>query len=87
MSEEYKDEFINYLDRAKEQLGDLAIGKYGKFEGQLVKKMDYDEFMAVWEKYLEIRVAYDEIIAQDATVNDAILQLLIEQASVLLIKY
>jgi hypothetical protein len=86
MSRVYEDEYRNYLARARAVMGEREVGQYVKFEGQLVKKLAYEEFVELWDGYLEVRQAYDEILAQDDTVNDAIVHLLRERAAELLIR-
>jgi hypothetical protein len=86
MSERFDKEYGEYLERATLEMGEVGVGQYVKFQGQLVKKLHYQEFEEQWERYLEVKLAYDEILQQGDTVNDAIVHLLREHASELLIK-
>jgi hypothetical protein len=86
MSERFDKEYGEYLERATLEMGKVGVGQYAKFQGQLIKKLNYDEFEERWERYLEVKLAYDEILQQGDTVNDAIVHLLSEHAAELLIK-
>jgi len=86
MSQRFDREYGEYLQRADLELGRIGVGQYSKFQGQLIKKLSYDEFEQRWERFLDVKRAYDEIMQQGDTVNDAIVHLLNEHAAELLIK-
>jgi hypothetical protein len=86
MSQRYGKEYAAYLSRALAELGNISVGHYAKFQGQLVKKLSYQEFEERWERFTEARKAYDEILQQGDTVNDAIVHLINEYAAELLLK-
>ncbi|MCA9669916.1 MAG: hypothetical protein KC503_30180 [Myxococcales bacterium] len=74
-----------YLARAGAILGSVEVGGYGKYQGRLVKKLTSAEFGERWHQYQATKQQYDQILEQGDTVNDAIVQLLKEHASELLI--
>jgi len=82
----YEKEYSDYLARAETELGDTPVGQYAKFGGRLVKRLGREEFVEHHDLYLEIRRTYDEILRHGDTVNDAIVQMLNEHASELLLK-
>jgi hypothetical protein len=82
----HKKEYREYLIRAEKELGSVAVGQYAKWSGQLVQKLSHREFVERYDRYLEIRRTYDEILRQGDTVNDAVVQLLNEHAAQLLLK-
>jgi len=86
MSDRFEREYGDYLERAARELGPIGVGQYSKFQGQLIKKLSYDEFEEHWARYIEVRQAYDEILQGGDTVNDAIVHLLNEHAAELLFK-
>lgn len=86
MSDRLAAEYGEYVERVKRLLGEVKVGQYAKFQGQLVKRLGYDEFEERWDRYLEVKLAYDEILSRGDTVNDAIVNLLSEHAAELLIK-
>jgi len=63
-----------------------GVGGYGKFQGRLVKKLAPGEFEERWQQYQAAKQQYDQILEQGDTVNDAIVQLLQEHASELLLE-
>lgn len=83
MSKPYETEYAEYLQRVGSIMSD---GLYAKFEGQLVKRLEYDEFVERWEQFVAARQTYDDILRQGDTVNDAIVKMLNEHAAQLLLK-
>lgn len=79
-------EYVSYRKRADQLLAGVALGGYGKYCGRLVKRLDQEEFAARWQEYLQVREAYDRTLSRGDTVNDAIVQLLNEQAAELLLE-
>lgn len=77
--------YAAYLERAKVELGQITVGGYGKWKGRLVKVLDAEEFARRHAEYLQLRAAYDQIMASGDTVNDAIMQLLTESSAELLL--
>ncbi len=86
MSERFDKEYGEYLERATLEMGEVGVGQYVKFQGQLVKKLHYQEFQGHWEGYLLVTLLQDLIIDQVDSVTNAIVHLLREHASELLIK-
>ena len=81
-----KSDYEQYLARAERELPGVDIGGYGKFQGRLVKKLDAEAFAQRLAQYRSTRASYDEILERGDTVNDAIVHLLREHASELLLE-
>ncbi len=81
----YEAEFQNYLTRVQQELGNVAEGQYGKYNGRLVQRLSYEDFLGKWEHYSELRKAYVDTLNKGDTVNDAIVQMVDEHAAELLI--
>lgn len=86
MSDEIKEEYIAYLERAKALMGDIPIDQYAKVHGQLIKKLNYEEFAEKWVQYRELVKRYEDGIKRGDTMNDIITQLINERATELLLK-
>ena len=81
----YEAEYQQYLARVQAHLGSLEEGAYGKFGGRLVQRLSYTDFSGKWEHYSELKNMYDQSLARGDTVNDAIVQMVDENAAELLI--
>lgn len=77
--------YAAYKERVQERLGQIDVGAYGKWQGRLIKVLDAEEFARRHAEYLQLRHAYDQIMASGDTVNDAIMQLLAESSAELLL--
>ena len=84
-SQQYEEEFRQYLARVQKELGNLEEGQYGKYNGRLVQRLAYQEFVGKWGQYSELRQAYIDTLNQGDTVNDAVVQMVDEHAAELLI--
>ena len=80
------DEFKQYLQRYQNFVGSCEFGEYGSWNGFMVKKMNFDEFVAKYEEFRNLERLYADILERGDTVNDAIFRTLREQGAHLLIE-
>ena len=79
------EEFKEYVRRFDEALGVKGFGEYGTWNGKLVKKLKYDEFVGKWKEYKKFDALYQGILERGDTVNDIVLKTLRDYAAELLI--
>jgi len=82
----YIDEFKQYITRFQTGVGNREFGEYGSWNGFVVKKMNFDEFVAKYEEFRNLERLYADILERGDTVNDAIFRTLREQGANLLIE-
>ncbi|PKN45830.1 MAG: hypothetical protein CVU59_07920 [Deltaproteobacteria bacterium HGW-Deltaproteobacteria-17] len=82
----YIDEFKQYITRFSTDVGNREFGEYGSWNGFVVKKMNFDEFVAKYEEFRNLERLYADILERGDTVNDAIFRTLREQGANLLIE-
>jgi hypothetical protein len=75
-----------YLARFQSAVGELEAGAYGKSQGRLVKKLTPAEFEPLWADFVELRAAYENMLAGGFTVDNAILKVLRERAAELVVE-
>lgn len=73
------DEYLAYLTRFDEQIGQLAVGAYGKWKGKLIRKLSADEFTKKFTEWQTLNRTYQQILERGDTLNDAITKLLRER--------
>jgi hypothetical protein len=78
--------YHEYLDRFATEIGQVAIGSFAKFDGKLIKKLAFDEFVAAVEAYDELSTRYRDSVDRGDTINDAAVKILREQAAALVLK-
>lgn len=88
MSEDrrYIEEFKAYVERFNTEVGPKEFGEFGTWEGKLVKKLRYDEFVEKYKEYSKLDKLYQGILERGDTVNDVVLKTLRDRAAELLIK-
>jgi len=86
MADPVYDAYKAYLKRADALLGSVEVGQYAKVKGRLVKRLGELEFATRWQEYCEVKEAFDESMARGDTVNDAVMRLLEDHASELLLE-
>ena len=84
-SAQYAAEFHEYVARVQKELGSVDEGGYAKYNGRLIQRLTYEEFVGKWEHYSELRNAYIDTLNKGDTVNDAVVQMVDEHAAELLI--
>ena len=82
----YVEEFKAYVQRFDAEVGAKDFGEYGTWDGKLVKKLRYDEFVEKWKEYTKLDALYKGILERGDTVNDVVLKTLRDRAAELLIK-
>ncbi len=79
------DPYRDYLQRFEHEIGAIAVGGYGKYQGKLVRKLNPAEFAKKHDELLTLRGTYEKILERGDTLNDAILRLLRERQAELLV--
>ena len=79
------DPYLDYVARFETQVGALAVGAYGKFNGKLVRKLSVDEFKTRHTEFANLDTTYRGIIERGDTINDAVVKLWRERRAELLI--
>lgn len=79
-------EYKQYLDRFARQLGDVAVGGFAKFSGQLIKKLTFEEFTPAFVEYRELVDHYTQSLERGDTINNIVLRLVREKAAHLVTK-
>jgi hypothetical protein len=79
------DPYLEYLANFELQVGVLAVGAYGKFQGKLVRKLSAEEFAARHTEFVTLDQTYRGILARGDTINDAVVRLWRECRAELLI--
>jgi len=77
--------YEEYLQRFDSQIGEVEIGGFSKHNGQLVKKLAYEEFEPLYREYSEMRDAYIESLKRGDTINDLVVKLVREFATKLIL--
>ncbi len=72
-------DYAAYLARFESQVGPLAVGAYGKWRGQLVRKLAPDEFAKKNGEFTTLLTTYRKIMERGDTLNDAVTRLLRER--------
>jgi hypothetical protein len=79
------DPYREYLAKFESQVGALAVGAYGKFQGKLVRKLAPDEFAKRHDEFVTLDKTYRGIIERGDTINDAVVRMWRERRAELLI--
>jgi hypothetical protein len=79
------DAYLDYLARFEQQVGALAVGAYGKWNGKLVRKLSPQEFTTRHEEFATLDRTYRGILERGDTINDAVVRLWRERRAELLI--
>ena len=80
------DEYLAYLTRFDQHVGQIAVGAYGKWNGRLVRKLSADEFTTKHGEWATLARTYKNIMSRGDTLNDAITKLLRERSAELLLE-
>ena len=79
------DLYLDYLARFEREVGALAVGAYGKWNGTLVHKLSAEEFRARHQEFAELDSLYRGIVTRGDTINDTVVRLWREKRAELLI--
>jgi hypothetical protein len=79
------EEFKKYVERFEEMVGSKEFGEYGTWNQYVVKKLNFDEFIAKYEEFVNFKKLYADILERGDTVNDAIFRTLQESGSNIII--
>ncbi len=80
------DEYGQYLARFEAQVGRIEVGAYGQWQGKLVRKLSTEEFAAKLSDFTALRKTYTQIVEHGDTIDNALLKILRERASELLLE-
>jgi hypothetical protein len=80
------DAYGDYVARFEAKIGSREVGAYGKWQGQLIRKLSPDEFAAKHGEFTHLRDHYERSLARGDTLSDALLKLLRERKTELLIE-
>lgn len=75
-----------YLQRFEQRIGPLPVGSYGKWKGQLVRKLAPDEFELKRAEWTTLANRYRAIVERGDTLNNALTKLLREHQTELLLE-
>jgi hypothetical protein len=84
--EDLPERYREYLDRFMAELGEVKAGAFAKFNGQLIKKLSFEEFTPAYLEYDEIVQRFTESLERGDTINNVVLKLVREKAANLLLK-
>ncbi|MBX3156966.1 MAG: hypothetical protein KF773_13410 [Deltaproteobacteria bacterium] len=79
-------EYRAYLDRFARELGEVQVGGFAKFDGQLIKKLTFEELAAAYAEYRELVDHYTSSLERGDTINNIVLRLVREKAAHLVMK-
>jgi hypothetical protein len=85
MAQTNVDPYLDYLAKFESQVGALAVGAYGKFQGKLVRKLSAEEFAARHTEFATLDTTYRGILERGDTINDAVVRMWRERRAELLI--
>ena len=80
-SQDIASRYAEYLDRLASAVGDIAVGRFVKHAGHLIKKLSFEEFSDAYLEYTDLLARYHDSVARGDTINDVVLKLLREQAA------
>ena len=79
--EDIASRYADYLERVSRAVGELAVGRFAKHAGHLIKKLSFQEFSDAYGEYTDLMARYHDSVARGDTINDVVLKLLREQAA------
>jgi hypothetical protein len=79
-------EYRTYLGRFDKDVGDVQVGTPAKWKGRLVKKLSYEEFEVKFAELRKFEAVYRDILGRGDTVSDAIMKLLRDRSTELLME-
>jgi hypothetical protein len=82
--DELVQEYRDYLERFDAAAGNVDFGAFHKHNGRLIRKLRYDEFVAVYNEYSQIAKAYIQAMDRGDTINDVIVRLVRDKANELM---
>jgi hypothetical protein len=74
-------QYKHYLDRFARQLGEVQLGGFAKFAGQLIKKLTFEEFTPAFVEYRELSEHFTQSLERGDTINNVVLRLVREKAA------
>lgn len=79
------DPYLDYVAKFDREVGAVAVGAYGKFQGKLVRKLSPEEFAARHKEFVQLDSAYRGILERGDTINDTVVRMWREKRAELLI--
>lgn len=84
MKDSHLDVYRHYLAKFEQLFGDLEFDSVVQHQGQLIKKLRYEEFADKWVEFKHIEEYLREVMTTGATLNDEVNRTYVElSASVL----
>lgn len=80
------DPYLEYLARFHEFVGAVAVGGYGSYKGQLIRKLAPHEFAAKHDEFAGLNAHYQKSLERGDTVNDTVSKLIREHRAELLLE-
>jgi hypothetical protein len=80
-----RNDYQTYVQRFDTEVGSLAVGAYGKWQGRLIRKLSADEFAQKHGEFVRLDTHYRESLERGDTLNDVVTRLLRERRAELLI--
>lgn len=74
-------EYQAYLERFHAVVGEVPVGGFAKFKGQLVQKLSFDEYRTQRREYGSLHKTYSDAMLRGDTINDMVVRLLREHAA------
>jgi hypothetical protein len=78
-------DYPTYLQRFAHALGPMEVGGYGKWNGQLIKKLSAEEFMTRNAEYQQLLGELERTFVAGHTINNRLLRQLRERAAELVL--
>jgi hypothetical protein len=68
----YEDVYDHYLVKFKKLFGKLDCGETVQYRGQLIQKLDYEDFVDKWKEFKGLDTYLFNVMSKGATLNDEI---------------
>jgi hypothetical protein len=75
----------DYLRRLEAAVGALAPGAFQKHQGRLIRRLEPDEYAAMYREYMELASSYLAGVDRGDTINDVTVKLIREHAAQLVL--
>lgn len=85
MAGELAQEYDEYLARFAENLGDVEVGGFAKYNGKLIKKLNYEAFEALHRQYTAALNHYEDSLERGDTINDLVVKSVRDRANELIL--
>jgi hypothetical protein len=66
------DVYKRYLKKFEQMFGETDFKETVRFQGRLIRKLKYDDFVAKWTEFKQIENFLKEVMTKGATLNDEV---------------